>query len=570
MGKERMKNVMEDRIAFAKEQVGSLIRAALNRAMETGALPQADLPEFVVEIPADKANGDVASNVAMAGARVFRRSPQVIAQAVREALELEGTCFERAEVAGPGFLNFFLSPSWFAGVVAQAVEAGEAYGRTSYGKGEKVLVEFVSANPTGPMHIGNARGGAIGDCLASVLGWAGYEAHREFYVNDAGNQINKFGLSLEARYLQLYQEGVEMPEDAYLGGDITAHAKAFAELHGDKYVDAPSEERRKALVDFALPKNIRGLEEDLEKYRIVYDKWFLESTIHASGEVQKVLDILREKGCTYEKDGAEWFKGEPFGTEDFVLVRSNGVPTYVVPDIAYHYNKLVTRGYDRAINVLGADHHGYVFRLKATLKALGLDPERLQVVLMQMVRLVREGQVVKASKRSGKAITLATLLEEVPIDAARFYFNLREASSQFDFDLDLAVEQSSQNPVYYVQYAHARICSIFKNLAAEGIAPRACSEAELCRLDAPEEIALIRQIALLPGEVTESAKNCDPARITRYSMELATQFHKFYNSCRVKSEDEPLMQARLTLCKAAQVAVRNALAILKITCPETM
>ena len=566
---------MENLVAYAKEQVRELAQKAVEKAMERGMLPkeglsQGGLPTFTVEIPADKANGDVATNIAMVSARAFRQNPRAIAQAVCENLELEGTCFDRAEVAGPGFLNFFLSPAWFAQVIEEAVSAGKDYGRTSYGQGKRILVEFVSANPTGPMHIGNARGGAIGDCLASVLNWAGYQADREFYVNDAGNQINKFGLSLEARYLQLYQDGVEMPQDAYQGADIIAHAKGFAEKYGDRYVNASSEERRKALVDYALPLNIQGLEEDLKKYRIVYDRWFRESTIHASGEVEKVVALLKEKGCTYEKDGATWFTGEKFGAEDFVLVRSNGVPTYVVPDIAYHYNKLATRGYDVAIDVLGADHHGYIPRLKASLQALGLDPDRLNVVLMQMVRLVRDGQVVKASKRSGKAITLATLLDEVPIDAARFYFNLREANSQFDFDLDLAVEQSSQNPVYYVQYAHARICSIFKNLAAEGISLADCSREDLCRLRQPEEVELIRQIALFPGEVTESAKNYDPARITRYSMELANHFHKFYNACRVKVEDQGLMQARLHLCKAAQITVSNALAILNITCPETM
>ena len=537
---------MENLVAYAKEQVRELAQKAVEKAMERGMLPkeglsQGGLPTFTVEIPADKANGDVATNIAMVSARAFRQNPRAIAQAVCENLELEGTCFDRAEVAGPGFLNFFLSPAWFAQVIEEAVSAGKDYGRTSYGQGKRILVEFVSANPTGPMHIGNARGGAIGDCLASVLNWAGYQADREFYVNDAGNQINKFGLSLEARYLQLYQDGVEMPQDAYQGADIIAHAKGFAEKYGDRYVNASSEERRKALVDYALPLNIQGLEEDLKKYRIVYDRWFRESTIHASGEVEKVVALLKEKGCTYEKDGATWFTGEKFGAEDFVLVRSNGVPTYVVPDIAYHYNKLATRGYDVAIDVLGADHHGYIPRLKASLQALGLDPDRLNVVLMQMVRLVRDGQVVKASKRSGKAITLATLLDEVPIDAARFYFNLREANSQFDFDLDLAVEQSSQNPVYYVQYAHARICSIFKNLAAEGISLADCSREDLCRLRQPEEVELIRQIALFPGEVTESAKNYDPARITRYSMELANHFHKFYNACRVKVEDQGLM-----------------------------
>ena len=451
------------------------------------------------------------------------------------------------------------------------LEEKENYGRTDFGGGKRMLVEFVSANPTGPMHIGNARGGALGDGIASVLDWAGYRVDREFYVNDAGNQINKFGLSLDLRYQQLYKDGIEMPEDSYHGQDIIDHTKNFAAIYGDKYMNVSEEERRKALVAYALPLNIEGLERDLAKYRIHYDRWFRESALHADGSVMKVVELLKEKGHTYEAEGATWFKATEFGADkDFVLVRSNGVPTYVVPDIAYHYGKLVTRGYDKAIDVLGADHHGYVPRLKAALQALGVDPDRLDVVLMQMVRLIRDGEVVKASKRSGKAITLVTLLDEVPIDAARFYFNLREANSQFDFDLDLAVEQSSQNPVYYVQYAHARICSILKKLAAEGVSPRKVTREELEALSTAEEIALIRHIARFPAEIIEAAKAYDPAKMTRYALDLATLFHKFYTACKVYGEDESLMQARLALCMAARSALENVLSILKIDAPETM
>lgn len=450
-------------------------------------------------------------------------------------------------------------------------ENGESYGRTDFGGGKKVLVEFVSANPTGPMHIGNARGGAIGDSLASALDWAGYEVKREFYVNDAGNQINKFGMSLDLRYLQLYKEGIEMPEDAYKGEDIIAHAKAFAEIHGDKYVNADEKERRAALVAYALPLNIEGLKRDLLKYRIEYDNWFKESTLHENGEVQKVIALLKEKGCTYESEGALWFKATEYGADqDFVLVRSNGVPTYVVPDIAYHYNKLVTRGFDKAIDVLGADHHGYVPRLKAALTALGVDAHRLDALLMQMVRLVRGGEIIKASKRSGKAITLVTLLDEVPIDAARFFFNLREANSHFDFDLDLAVEESSQNPVYYVQYAHARICSIRRTLAQENIIPSKTSECDLSALCTEEEKALVRFLAKLPQEIIEAAKDYDPARLTRYAVDLATMFHKFYNACRVKCGDKTLMNARFALCMAVKQTLSNVLSLLKITAPDAM
>ncbi|HIS76754.1 MAG TPA: arginine--tRNA ligase [Candidatus Merdivicinus excrementipullorum] len=562
---------MANPVFDAKNQCRALLQAALEKCAAAGKLPEGEFPEYVVEIPGDTAHGDFAANAAMVSARAFRKAPKMIADSLASEMDLTGSYFSKVEVAGPGFINFTLAPGWFANTVKSVLEEKENYGRTNFGEGKKVLVEFVSANPTGPMHIGNARGGALGDGIASVLDWAGYEANREFYVNDAGNQINKFGLSLDLRYQQLYKDGVEMPEDSYHGQDIIDHAKNFAAIHGDKYMHTSEEERRKALVEYALPLNIQGLERDLAKYRIHYDRWFRESTLHADGSVMKVVELLKEKGHTYEEDGATWFKATEFGADkDFVLVRGNGVPTYVVPDIAYHYGKLVTRGYDKAIDVLGADHHGYVPRLKAALQALGVDPSRLDVVLMQMVRLIRDGEVVKASKRSGKAITLVTLLDEVPIDAARFYFNLREANSQFDFDLDLAVEQSSQNPVYYVQYAHARICSILKKLEAEKVSVREVSAEELEKLNTPEEIALIRHIARFPAEIIEAAKAYDPAKMTRYALDLATLFHKFYTACKVFGEEESLMQARLALCLAARTTLRNVLSILKIDAPETM
>ncbi len=561
---------MNNLVSKAMDEVRETVMNALGACIADGSLEAQPLPAFLVEIPADKSHGDFATNVAMVCARVFHKAPRQIAELIKSHLDLQGTCFSSCEIAGPGFINFFLSSNWFANTVEEVLAQGEQYGRSDFGAGKRVLVEFVSANPTGPMHIGNARGGAIGDSLASVLDWAGYCVEREFYVNDAGNQINKFGLSLSLRYQQLYQQGIEMPEGTYLGQDIIDHAKNFAALHGDKYMTVSEEERRKALVDYALPLNIEGLKQDLEKYRITYDTWFRESTLHSNGAVKEIIELLKEKGHTYEKEGALWFKATDFGSEDFVLVRSNGIPTYVVPDIAYHYNKLVTRGFDKAIDVLGADHHGYIPRLKASMQALGVDADKLDAVLMQMVRLVRDGQIIKASKRSGKAITLVTLLDEVPIDAARFFFNLREANSHFDFDLDLAVEQSSQNPVYYVQYAHARICSIVKNLAGEGIAPRTCTTEELSRLSQPEEIELIRHLAGLPNEIIDAAKAYDPARITRYAIELATLFHKFYNACKVKGEEEPLMQARLNLCLAVRIALKNVLTLLKIQAPETM
>lgn len=566
-----MEVFMTNLVQTATVQLKELISDAVNASVADGSLPQAELPEFIIEVPADKSHGDFASNAAMVSARAFHLAPRKIAEIITEHLRLDESYFRACEIAGPGFLNFFLNARWFSDVLTGIDSDPDNYGRSNFGEGRRVLVEFVSANPTGPMHIGNARGGAIGDGIASVLDWSGYNVSREFYVNDAGNQINKFALSLEVRYLQLYQDGIEMPEDAYQGADITEHAKNFAALYGDRYVTASSEERRKALVDYALPLNIAGLEQDLKKYRIVYDSWFRESTLHQNGEVARIIELLKEKGCTYEAEGALWFKATDFGADkDFVLVRSNGVPTYVVPDIAYHYNKLVVRGFDKAIDVLGADHHGYVPRLKAALSALGVDPSRLDAVLMQMVRLVRDGEIIKASKRSGKAITLVTLLDEVPIDAARFFFNMREANSHFDFDLDLAAEESSKNPVYYVQYAHARICSILKNLAAEGIRSVPAAECDFSLLTQPEEIELVRFMAGLPNEIIEAAKSYDPSRMTKYAIELATLFHKFYNTCRVRGEAEKLMQARLAVCIAAKTVLKNVLTILKIDVPESM
>lgn len=554
-----------------QKELREKILDALGRAVANGELPAEPLPAFNIEKPANSANGDFSSNIALAGAKAFKKAPRMIAQSIADNIDLEGTLFEKVEIAGPGFLNFYLSQRYYSEIVKYVITRGEDYGASNFGKGKKVLVEFVSANPTGPMHIGNARGGAIGDCLAAVLEKAGYNVSREFYVNDAGNQIEKFATSLEVRYLQLYKDGIEMPEDAYKGADITEHAKSFAAEYGDKYVEAESGERRKALVDFALPKNIAGLERDLLQYRIKYDNWFKESTLHADGSVAKIIEKFKELGVTYEQDGALWFKASEFGNDkDVVLIRANGIPTYIVPDIAYHYNKLVTRGYDKAVDVLGADHHGYVPRMKAALSALGIDENRLDCVIMQMVRLVRDGETIKLSKRSGKAITLTTLLDEIPIDAARFFFNLREPNSHFDFDLDLAAQETSQNPVYYVQYAHARICSILKKAQSSGITLRTPTDEELDLLNSPEETELIRHLSSLTDEVITAAKTYDPARITHFVIELATLFHKFYNAQRVIADDEGLMQARLYLCVAVKDTIKNILTMLKISAPESM
>lgn len=558
-------------VANAKQQIKNIILNAANKAISDGVLENAELRDFTIEVPKDRANGDYAINAAMVWSRLFKKAPRQIAEILMANADFDGTYIEKYEIAGPGFINFYLSQKYYADIVLDVENKNDAYGRSDFGEGKRVLVEFVSANPTGPMHIGNARGGALGDCLAAVMDAAGYYTEREFYINDAGNQINKFALSLDLRYLQLYKEGIEMPEDSYHGEDIINHAKAFAEIHGDSFVEKDEAERRAELVKFALPKNIQGLEDDLGKYRIKYDTWFKESTLHNNGETTRIIELLKQSGYTYENEEALWFKATEFGCDkDFVLVRANGVPTYVVPDIAYHYNKLVTRKFDKAIDILGADHHGYVPRLKAALTALGVDADRLDVVLMQMVRLVRDGEVIKASKRSGKAITLVTLLDEVPIDAARFFFNLREPNSHFDFDLDLAVNESNSNPVYYVQYAYARICSIIRNLEAEGIKNNASSLDELMLLNAPEERELILHIAALTDEIIASAKAYDPAKITHYVQELATKFHKFYAACRVKGDDDNLTQARLSLCNATGIVIKNVLNLMKIDAPEKM
>ena len=588
---------MSDLIKSASEQLRELITEALGKMVADGTAPAEPLPDFTVETPADKSHGDFAANTAMVCARAFKMPPRKIAELIREKIDLNGSVFDRTEIAGPGFMNFFLNKKWFADVTQNILSEKENYGRSNFGKGRRVLLEFVSANPTGPMHIGNARGGAIGDCLASVMDYAGYNVEREFYVNDAGNQIEKFGKSLDLRFMQLCSEkgrsaaekyndnetllkyiyelsgegmDFEMPEDVYLGMDIIEHAKNFLDINGDNLASAPEAERRKALVDYALPINIAGLERDLKKYRIIYDNWFRESSVHEKNETKAVVDKLLENGSAYKLDGAVWFKATEYGLDkDFVLQRSNGLYTYIVPDIAYHYDKLVTRNFDKAINILGADHHGYVPRLKAALTALGVDASKLDAVLMQMVRLVRKGETVKLSKRSGKAITLVTLLEEIPIDAARFYFNLREANSQFEFDLDLAVEKSSQNPVFYVQYAHARICSLMANLDSGNI--EIPETADFSLLNDPKEIELIRHLASLPGEIELAAKQYDPSKLTKYAIDTATLFHRFYDGCSVKNAETPeLMNARILLACAVRQVIRNVLSVLKIDCPEKM
>ena len=561
---------MINTIAQAKNDIKEIVMNAIGRAVAEEKLPAEPIPAFAIEIPNEKSHGDFSCNAALVSAKAFKQNPRKIADIIKDNAVLEGSAFDKIEVAGPGFLNFFVGKEWFAETVNAVLDEKECYGKTNDGKGKRVLVEFVSANPTGPMHIGNARGGAIGDCLASLLEYAGYYVEREFYVNDAGNQINKFALSLDLRYRQHFGDNVEMPEDSYHGQDIIDHAEGFAKLYGDEYMNKSEEERRKALVDYALPINIKGLENDLLKYRIKYDTWFKESTLHNDGSVKEIIELLKKSGYTYEQEGALWFKSTELGDDkDRVLIRANGVPTYSVPDIAYHYNKLMKRSFDIAIDILGADHHGYIPRMRAALTALGVDSSRLEVVIMQMVRLVRNGETVKLSKRSGKAITLATLLDEIPMDAARFFFNLRDANTHFDFDLDLAVEESSKNPVYYVQYAHARICRILEKQKEEGVECKRLPDNRLVYTESAE-IELIRHLASLPDVISEGAKELNPSVITKYLIELAQHFHKFYDSCPIKGMEEAILQSRLSLCTAAKTVLKNLLDLLKVEAPEKM
>ena len=574
----------------ALDAARELLTGAAKSAMSAGTLPEAELPDFIVEIPGDVKNGDIASNLAMAGARAFHRAPRQIAQAIVDRLDLTGSPFDRVEIAGPGFINLFLGQAWFTDVLRAACSVAE-YGRTRTGEGKRYNVEFVSANPTGPMHMGNARGGALGDCLAACLDWAGYDVTREFYINDAGNQIQKFGKSLAIRYLQLYkgEDAVPLPEECYQGADIVERAKEFAAVHGDSFVDRDFEELKQALIDDALPKNIAGLQRDLGKYRIEYDVWFHESDLHKSGAVDEVIRLLMDKGACYRaEDGAILYRSAQYaarygvanrkktddGSEeeakDEVLVRANGIPTYFAADIAYHYNKLKVRGFDRAIDVWGADHHGHVARMKGAMDAVGLDGSRLDVVLMQMVNLMRDGKPVRMSKRTGKAITLTDLLDEVPIDSARFFFNQRESSSTLDFDLDLAVRNDSENPVYYVQYAHARICSVLKKLESEGITFAGADAVDAAVLTDPTEQALLRMLSAFPAEIAAAAEKYDPARITRFVIDLATGFHRFYNACRILDAEPAVQQARIALCLAVRGVIRNVLTMFKVTVPESM
>jgi len=561
-------------VESAKEQIKMLVVSAYEAAAARGTLPGGAALAVAVEIPKDAANGDYATTAALAAAKQLHMAPRAIAEALTAELRLDGTYFRSAEIAGAGFINFRLSPKWYGDVVRAVEAAGADYGRVDAGRGEKVMVEFVSANPTGPMTIGNARGGVLGDTLAAVLERAGYDVWREFYVNDAGNQVDLFGRSIEARYLQLIrgEDAVAFPDNGYHGDDIRQLAAEIYASEGDKYLAVPEEERRAAFVAYGLPRNIAAMKRDLERYRIRFDEWFLESSLHASGAVARTVALLEQAGLTYEQEGALWLKNTDLGADkDEVLRRANGFYTYYAVDIAYHINKFVERGFDRVIDVWGADHHGHAIRFKATCSApcLGIDADKLDFLIMQMVRLVRDGETVKVSKRTGKALTLADLLDEISVDACRFFFNAKP-DTHLEFDLGLAVREDSENPVYYVQYAHARICSLLKALAAEGVAVPAADAADLALLTEPTEQELIKQLSILPEEIRLAARDYDPSRINRYVVELSGAFHRFYNACRIKGEEDALLAARLKLADTTRIVIENSLAILGVTAPEKM
>ena len=577
-------------IQSAKDQVLALTMTAYETAAAEGLLPADVAVKPSVEIPKDTANGDYTTTFCLAAAKALHKNPRQVAQILMDHMQLEGSYFTTVEMAGPGFLNFRLGDKWFGDTVACVEREGADYGSSDMLAGKKYMVEFVSANPTGPMHMGNARGGVLGDTLASVLQKSGADVWREFYVNDAGNQIEKFAKSLEARYFQIIkgEDAVEFPEDGYHGDDIRELAQLFYEQEGEKYLDCDEKTRHDALARFGLDRNIPKMKSDLERYGIHYDQWFFESSLHESGYVADSVQALTDLGYTYEKDGALWLKTseilaanlrkagkseeaiEKLGLKDDVLRRANGFYTYFAADIAYHRNKFAVRGFDKVINIWGADHHGHVARMKGAMDAIGLDGSRLDIVLMQMVNLMRDGKPVRMSKRTGKAITLTDLLDEVPIDSARFFFNQRESSSTLDFDLDLAVRNDSENPVYYVQYAHARICSVLKKLESEGVKFEGADAVDASVLTDPAEQALIRLLAAFPAEITAAAEKYDPARITRYCIDVASAYHRFYNACRILDAEGAVQQGRIALCLAVRGVIHNILTMFKVNAPETM
>jgi arginyl-tRNA synthetase len=558
-----MSNVLE----LTKETLKVEIRASVLKA---GIVAEADLPEFVLEVPKDKSHGDFSTNIAMQLTRIAKQNPRAIAEAVIAGLDLARAAVSKVEIAGPGFINFTLDRSFLVNVIPQVAAAGSDYGRVNIGNGEKVQVEFVSANPTGSLHLGHARNAAFGDALCKVLSFAGYDVSREYYINDAGNQINNLSLSLEARYLQALGQDAEMPEDGYHGEDIKGFAQDLVEAEGARLVELPSEARLAYLRTFGLEKELDKIKRDLGRFRVHFDHWFSETSIYEKGLTEKVLKELRDLGHVFDLDGAVWLKTTPFGDDkERVLVKNDGSFTYLTPDIAYHRDKF-ERGFDRLINIWGADHHGYIPRMKAAMQAFGYDPSRLTVLVTQMVSLFQGGEKVKMSKRTGKAVTMEDLMDEVGVDPIRYFFSMRSPDSHLDFDMDLAVSKSNENPVFYVQYAHARICSVYRQAEEQGVALLPLSEVRLEALDKEAEYDLLQKLAELEEEVRVAAEQYAPHRLIRYVYELASQFHSYYKAERVIGDDANLSQARLHLLGAVRTTIANVLALVGVSAPERM
>ncbi|MGO4889113.1 arginine--tRNA ligase [Anaerobacillus sp. MEB173] len=549
-----------------KDRLKQEIKEAVVRA---GLADQEQLPEVVLELPRDKSHGDYATNMAMQLARIAKKAPRQIAEEIVANIDQNKASIKTIEVAGPGFINFHMDNHYLTDLIPTVLQAGEQYGKTNTGNNKRLQVEFVSANPTGNLHLGHARGAAVGDSLCNILAKAGYDVEREYYINDAGNQIHNLTLSVEARYFKALGLDKEMPEDGYHGADIVGFGKDLAEEYGNKFVDMPQEERWEFFREYGLKRELEKLKNDLKDFRVEFDNWYSETSLYTSGKVEETLALLKEKGETYEQDGATWFRSTAYGDDkDRVLIKNDGSYTYLTPDIAYHQDKM-KRGFEKLINIWGADHHGYIPRMRAAIQALGYNADQLDVEIIQMVSLYQNGEKVKMSKRTGKAVTMRDLMEEVGIDATRYFFAMRSADTHLDFDLDLAVSKSNENPVYYVQYAHARVCSILRQGEELGITFD--GKVDLSAIQSEKEYDLLKKVGEFPEAVNESAQKLSPHRITNYVFELASHLHSFYNAERVLDQEDQLKSAaRLALVKAVQITLQNSLKLIGVSAPEKM
>ncbi|MCA0758283.1 arginine--tRNA ligase [Paenibacillus sp. N4] len=553
------------------EKMYEQVKAAIADAADAAGLAaREELPAFVLEVPKDKSHGDLATNAAMQLTKLAKRNPRQIAEAIVAHLDTKQASIQSAEIAGPGFINFRMDKSFLYPVIGEALKLGSDYGRTAEGGGKRVQVEFVSANPTGSLHLGHARGAAVGDALCNVLDFAGYNVTREYYINDAGKQVENLAVSIEARYRQQLGQNAEMPEDGYYGEDIVGFAKLLVEQEGDKLLELPDKERFAFFRQYGLERELDKIKRDLARFRVGFDVWYSETSLYESGQVEEGLAALKQSGHVYEEEGATWLSTMPFGDDkNRVLVKNDGSYTYLTPDIAYHRDKY-NRGFDQMINIWGADHHGYIPRVKAAMEALGNDPKKLTVLIAQMVSLFQNGEKMKMSKRTGKAVTMEDLMDEVGVDAIRYFFSMRSMDSHLDFDMDLAISTSNENPVFYVQYAHARICSVFRQAEEQGLTLKSSDELDLSKLTSEHEFDLLRKIGELPQEVSEAASGYAPHRLIRYVYELAAQFHSYYRAERVITEDTEQSQARLALLAAVRLTIANVLRLVGVSAPERM